>query len=153
MALLVFVALVFLAACSGALFPPGAWYEKMRKPSWTPPNWVFPAVWTPLYVMIATAGWLVWREAGLSAVIAAWVLQLVANGAWSWLFFGMRRMELALVDLAVMWLAIAAFIVLAWPISNIAALLFVPYLIWVTIAGLLNYSVLRLNSEALSRSR
>ena len=153
MSLFVFIILVFAAACSGALFPPGPWYEELDKPSWTPANWVFPVVWTPLYAMIAAAGWIVWQEAGWSLAIIIWILQLVANGAWSWLFFGIRRMDLAIFDLGLMWLAIVAFIILAWPISNLAAMLFVPYLVWVTIAGLLNYSVLRLNAEALSRSR
>ena len=140
-----FILIVFAAASSGAIFKPGDWYEGLRKPGWTPPKWAFPLVWTILYVLIAYAGWSVWQKAGWSAALLAWGIQILANAAWSWLFFGRRRMDLALGDIAVLWLSVAAFIVLAWPISTLAALFFVPYLAWVSAAGALNYSVLRLN--------
>lgn len=146
--LAVFVALCVATASTGALFQPGAWYETLDKPSWTPPNWSFGVIWTVLYVMIAVAGWLVWREAGIGAAMVFWGLQLVLNGAWSWLFFGRRRMDLAMVDVIALWLAIAIFIVLAWPISTWAALLFVPYLVWVSLAATLNRSVWRRNPQA-----
>jgi translocator protein len=148
MAAVVFIVLVVLAGSSGAIFKPGAWYEELRKPSWTPPNWAFPVVWTILYVMIGVAGWEVWTLGGWSLPLFFWGLQIVINAMWSWLFFGMRRMKLALVDIGVLWLTIAAFIVTAWPISMLASLLFVPYLVWVTAAGLLNRSVIRLNQPA-----
>jgi tryptophan-rich sensory protein len=145
MAIAVFIGVVFLAAASGAVFKPGPWYEELQKPSWTPPNWAFPVVWTLLYIMIAYAGWSVWSKVGWSLPIVLWALQIVLNAAWSWLFFGLRRMDLALVDVGLLWLAIAGFIVTAWPVSPIAALLFVPYLAWVTTAGLLNRAVQQLN--------
>lgn len=144
MAIAVFIGVVFLAAASGAVFKPGPWYEELQKPSWTPPNWAFPVVWTLLYIMIAYAGWSVWSKVGWSLPIVFWALQIVLNAAWSWLFFGLRRMDLALVDVGLLWLAIAGFIVTAWPVSPIAALLFVPYLAWVTTAGLLNRAVQQL---------
>ncbi|MBO9423990.1 tryptophan-rich sensory protein [Labrenzia sp. R4_1] len=147
MAIAVFIGVVFLAAASGAVFKPGPWYEELQKPSWTPPNWAFPVVWTLLYIMIAYAGWSVWAKVGWSSPIVFWALQIVLNAAWSWLFFGLRRMDLALVDVGLLWLAIAGFIVTAWPVSPIAALLFVPYLAWVTTAGLLNRAVQQLNPE------
>ena len=146
MAAATIVFLVFLAAMSGALFKPGAWYETLRKPSWTPPNWAFPTVWTILYIMIAYAGWDVWTKAGWSLAMAFWIAQLILNGCWSWFFFGLKRMDLALVDVGLLWLAIAGFIMTAWPISALASLFFVPYLLWVSAAGLLNLSVLRLNA-------
>ena len=148
MAIAVFIGVVFLAAASGAVFKPGPWYEELRKPSWTPANWAFPVVWTLLYIMIAYAGWSVWSKVGWSLPIVFWALQIVLNAAWSWLFFGLRRMDLALVDVGLLWLAIAGFIVTAWPVSPLAALLFVPYLAWVTTAGLLNRAVQQLNPEA-----
>ncbi len=148
MAAVVFIVLVILAASSGAIFKPGDWYKGLRKPSWTPPNWAFPVVWTILYVMIGIAGWEVWTLAGWSLALFFWGVQIVVNAMWSWLFFGMRRMQLALVDIGVLWVSIAAFIVTAWPISMLASLLFVPYLAWVTAAGLLNRSVIRLNQPA-----
>ncbi|MEI2387905.1 TspO/MBR family protein [Breoghania sp. JC706] len=141
-----FIVIVILAAASGAIFKPGPWYETLRKPSWTPPKWAFPAVWTVLYILIAYAGWLVWDAAGWSLPLLFWALQIVLNAAWSALFFGRRRMDLALGDIALLWFAIACFIVAAWPASQLAAILFLPYLAWVTAAGLLNFSVLRLNS-------
>jgi len=146
MAAAIIISVVVLAAASGAVFKPGAWYETLRKPSWTPPNWAFPTVWTLLYIMIAYAGWSVWAAAGWSVPLVFWALQIVLNGIWSWLFFCLRRMDLALADIGLLWLAIACFIVSAWPVSVLASLLFVPYLLWVTAAGALNFSVRRLNA-------
>jgi translocator protein len=149
--LLVFFALVVATASTGILFQPGAWYAQMRKPSWTPPNWAFGPVWTVLYIMIAIAGWLVWREAGPGPAIFLWSGQLVLNGLWSFLFFGRRRMDLAFVDVVLLWLSVAGFAVAAIPVSETASLLFLPYLVWVTIAGALNLSVWRLNQAAVGR--
>ena len=146
--LLVFVVLCVATASSGAIFQPGTWYEALAKPVWTPPNWLFPVVWTILYIMIALAGWLVWRAAGFGGAILLWGLQLVLNGAWSWLFFGQRRMDLAMIDVALLWLSIATFILLALPVSLWAGLLFVPYLVWVSIAAMLNLTVWRMNPQA-----
>lgn len=111
----------------------------------TPPNWLFGPVWTALYVMIAIAGWLVWRDAPAGAAICLWGAQLAVNFCWSALFFDMRRMDLAFYDVVLLWLLIVAFIVIAAQISLTAAVLFVPYLIWVTIAGTLNWTVWRMN--------
>ena len=143
--IVVIILLVVATATSGVIFKPGAWYETLRKPDWTPPNRAFPIVWTALYAMIAVAGWLVWREAGLGLSMLLWFAQLLANFLWSWLFFGLRRMDLGFADIVILWLLIAAFIVAVWPVSVWAALLFVPYLAWVTLAGLLNLSIWRLN--------
>ncbi len=141
----VLILLVIVTAASGAYYKPGEWYETLEKPSWTPPDWAFPVVWTTLYVMIVIAGWLVWREAGLGLAMILWFAQLVLNFLWSMLFFGRRRMDLAFVDAVALWVLVAAFIVAAWPISTWASVLFVPYLVWVTLAAVLNLSVWRLN--------
>jgi translocator protein len=148
MAAVVFIVIVLVAASSGAVFKPGEWYEALRKPDWTPPNWAFPVVWSILYLCIGYAGWLIWTTAGWSLPMALWGLQMVANALWSYFFFGKRRMDLALVDVAVLWLAVALFILAAWPVAPLASLLFVPYLAWVSAAATLNYSVRRLNPEA-----
>ncbi|MGL4198970.1 MAG: TspO/MBR family protein [Allorhizobium sp.] len=148
MAAVIFIVIVMLAASSGAVFKPGEWYETLRKPDWTPPKWAFPVVWSILYVCIGYAGWLIWTIAGWSLPIALWGLQMVANALWSYFFFGIRRMDLALVDVAVLWLSVALFILAAWPVSTLASLLFVPYLVWVSAAATLNYSVRRLNPGA-----
>jgi translocator protein len=145
LSLVVFIVLVVATASTGILFQPGAWYEGLSKPGWTPPNWLFGPVWSVLYLMIAVAGWLVWRIDGAGLAMLLWVAQLILNGMWSWLFFGRRRMDLAFVDVVALWLAIAGFILAAWPVSGMAALLFVPYLVWVSIAGALNRAVWRMN--------
>lgn len=143
--LMVFFVVCTAAASSGAMFAPGPWYDSLQKPSWTPPQWVFPVVWTTLYVMIAIAGWLVWRKQGLSPLLWVWVAQLVLNAAWSAIMFGAHSIGGALVELILLWLSVALFIVMAWQPVNTAALLFLPYLAWVTTAGFLNLAVYRLN--------
>lgn len=148
LSLTVFVVLVLLAASSGILFQPKEWYRSLKKPGWTPPNWLFGPVWLVLYVMIVIAGYRVWSVAGMSLPIVFWGAQLVFNALWSFLFFGRRRMDLAFNDAIAMWLSIAGFIVTAWPVSHTASLLFVPYLVWVTIAAALNRTVWRLNPAA-----
>lgn len=142
---LTFAALCFAAALSGALFKPGAWHAALAKPRWHPPNWLFGPAWGVLYLMIATAGWMVWNAAGFSAALAAWGVQLVLNAGWSWLFFGLRRPDLAFAEVLLLWLSIAACVVLFAPISTTAALLMVPYLAWVAFASALNFSMWRLN--------
>jgi len=124
--LLVFLALVALAAVTGSKFMPGPWYDALVKPAWTPPKWLFPVAWTVLYAMIAFAGWLVWKAQGLGPALVVWGIGLALNAAWSWIMFGERQIGWALVDLAGMWLTIVSFIVLAWPVDRTAAMLFVP---------------------------
>lgn len=145
MTIVVFASLVVLAASTGALFRPGSWYETLRKPDWTPPKRAFPVVWMTLYAAIALSGWLVWREAGLSVPIVLWGVQLALNAAWSWLFFGKRRMHAALVNIVALVGVLVAFIIAAHPVSPAAAWLFVPYVAWVTVAATLNLRVLQLN--------
>lgn len=145
---LAFALLVVIASLIGVAFQPGAWYQDLAKPAWTPPSWVFAPVWTVLYVVIAIAGWLVWRAGGnrFSAPVYFWLVQLVLNAAWSWLFFGLHRPAVALVDIALLLIAIVAFIATAWRYSAVAASLFVPYAAWAAFAAVLNYSIWRLNA-------
>jgi translocator protein len=144
--LLVFLAICGAAAFVGATFKPGTWHAELVKPAWNPPNWVFAPVWSILYVMIAVAGWLVWKEDPRSLAMAAWVAQLLFNALWSWIFFGLHRMGLGFADIVLLWVAIAAFVITAWPISMTAALLFIPYWAWVSFAGALNLAMWRLNA-------
>lgn len=146
--LFVFIGLAVVTAMTGILFQPGEWYKSLDKPSWTPPDWLFGPVWSVLYLMMAVAGWLVWTGLGMSAALVLWGLQLVLNGMWSWLFFGRRRMDLAFVDVDFLWLSIAGFILVVATSIPVAALLFAPYLLWVTIASALNLSVWRRNPQA-----
>jgi translocator protein len=137
--LLAFILSVALIAVFGAQFEPGAWYSQLQKPVWNPPDWVFGPVWTLLYIAIAAAGWLVWRATRrLEPALQLWGLQLIANGLWSWLFFGLHRPGLALVDIAVLFGLIVSFIVTARRYSVAASWLFVPYAAWVAFAAALN---------------
>lgn len=147
LSLLPFVIIVIGVAASGAVFMPGEWYRSLNKPSWTPPSWLFAPAWSVLYLMIAIAGWMVWRAAGLSLALGVWALNLAFNAAWSWLMFGRRQIAAALIDALGMLVTIIAFILLAWPISHYASLLFVPYLAWVAFAATLNATILRLNPD------
>jgi translocator protein len=145
------VAICFAAAGIGGLFTAssvGTWYQSIRKPTWTPPAWLFGPAWTTLYVLMAVAAWLVWRERGFSGAATAlglFGLQLALNAAWSGLFFGLRNPGAAFAELVVLWLAILATLLSFWPISKVAGVLLVPYLGWVSFAGALNYAVWRMN--------
>lgn len=143
--LAVFLALVAAVAAVAGQFMPGAWYLGLAKPSWTPPGWLFGPVWAVLYLAIAIAGWLVWRVVGAGLALSLWGAQLALNGLWSPVMFGAHRIDLALAVIVVLWLAIAAFAATAWRVSRGAALLFLPYLAWVSFATALNFAIWRLN--------
>lgn len=148
-ALLVFVLLSALAALPGAvLFRPGDWYRRIDKPGWRPPDRAFGPVWAVLYLMIAVSGWLVWRDGGAAMLfpeLTAFGVQLVLNALWSAVFFGAHRMGWALFEIVLLWLAIALTIIVFLPVSALAAGLLVPYLLWVSLAVALNFSVWRRN--------
>jgi benzodiazapine receptor len=142
------LALCFAAASTGALVTMGQWFADLNKPSWNPPSWVFGPVWTLLYIAMAVAAWLVWRTGGWklrAPALTAFMVQWLLNALWTPLFFGLHRVDLALVDIVLMWLAIAATIAMFYRISKPAAYLLVPYLAWVTFATALNFAIWRLN--------
>lgn len=142
-----FLLACFAAASTGAIFGPGDWYERLRKPSWRPPNWLFPPAWAVLYVLMAVAAWLVWRRDGFGLPIALWVVQLLFNASWSWLFFGLRRPDLAFYGLSALWLAIVATTIAFAGVRSDAALLMLPYIAWVSFAGALNLKMWQLNGS------
>lgn len=143
-----FLAAVVVVALAGMKFMPGEWYAALAKPPWTPPNWVFAPAWTTLYLMIAVAGWLVWRAEGVGPALAIWVANLMFNAAWSWLMFGRHEIGWALADAMAMLITIVLFVVAAWSVSRAAALLFVPYLAWVGYATALNWAIFARNPVA-----
>ena len=149
--LVVFLAICFGAAgIGGAVTTPkiDAWYATLAKPSWNPPNWIFGPVWSALYFCMAVAAWLVWRQGGCAGAKLALTLfgvQLILNVLWSCLFFGLEKPGLALMEVLVLWAAIAATMVAFWQRSIVAGSLFVPYLAWVSFASLLNFMIWRLN--------
>lgn len=150
-ALLVFVAISFAAPAVSAIlsvFEPGEWYRGLNKPWFNPPNWIFGPVWTILYCAMGVAAWLVWRKGDGRALVwplGLFAVQLVFNALWTPLFFGMHRPGLALVDILALWLAIVATIVAFGSVSKGAAVLLVPYLLWVSFASVLNASIWWLN--------
>ena len=148
MSLIAFVAVVAACALTGAMFEPGEWYAALAKPAGTPPNWLFGPVWTTLYVMIAVAGWLLWRaekSAQRASALTLWALQLGLNAAWSWLCFGQHALGWALLDIAALLLAILVLTTIARRVRRAAAWLLVPYALWVGYATWLNWSLWRLN--------
>jgi tryptophan-rich sensory protein len=148
LSLLPFLGLVAIVAATGAMFMPGEWYQGLAKPSFTPPGWVFGPVWTVIYVLIAIAGWLVWRQEGLGLLLVVWGVQLILNMAWSWIMFERHEIGWALIDIIALWATIALFIGLAWTKYPVAAGLFGVYLAWVSFATALNFRIWQLNVPA-----
>ncbi len=146
-ALLAFAAAVTLAAAIGGLGVAGTAteYKSLEQPAWAPPSSVFGPVWTILYAMIAVAGWLVWQRVGFTAPLWLYTAQLALNALWTPLFFGAGQYGLAFADIVVLWLLIAATVVVFWRIYRPAALLLLPYWAWVTYASALNLAIWLLN--------
>jgi len=129
-----------------------SFYEQLSQPEWAPPPWLFGPVWSALYFFMAVAAWLVWRRHGFGgARVALWlfITQLFANALWTWLFFVLHSGALALAEIVVLWLLIAATIAAFWPLQRLAALVLMPYLAWVTFASALTLSLWRLNPAVL----
>jgi len=150
LALFAFLTASFLAGSTGSLFRPGTWYQGLSKPRWRPPNWLFGPAWLVLYILISVSAWLVWLEVGLVdglLPLSIYAVQMVLNGLWSYLFFGLRNLQLALVEMSALWLSILAMIVVFYSISATAAYLLVPYLLWVSFAWALNLSIIRRNAH------
>jgi translocator protein len=144
--LVLFFLLSFAAASTGYFFPPGEWYASLTRPAFAPPDWLFGPVWTLLYVMIAVAGWLVWRSQGwASPLIALWLVQMGLNALWTPIFFGLNMPGLALIEMVMLWMAIAACVVSFQRHVPAAGWLMLPYLVWVSFALLLNIGFWWLN--------
>ena len=128
----------------------GSWYRRLDKPSFTPPDAVFPVVWTALYAMIAWSGWRIWSAApsrDRNAALRLWVSQLAANAQWSKLFFGERRPRLALGDIVALEGTITSYISAARKVDRAAANAFIPYAAWVAYATVLNAEIVRRNPQ------
>lgn len=142
------VIICFIPGIFGSYFRPGEWYLKLTKPALTPPGWLFPIVWTALYLMMGGAMFLVlisFQKQMPLAAITVFTLQLVLNGIWSWLFFGLHQPDLALIEISLLWLLILISMILFWRIRPLAGCLLLPYLIWVSFAAWLNFWLWRLN--------
>lgn len=145
--LLLFVVVVALVAVVGSLssVSAGSDYLALVRPRWAPPPWLFGPVWLLLYGMIAVSGWLVWRVRGWTPALVVYAVQLVLNAAWTPLFFGAGQYGLAFADVVLLWLAIMITVVVFWRVRRSAALLLIPYLLWVSFAAALNLAVWQLN--------
>lgn len=164
-ALLIALIIPFTAAAIGStatntsLF---GWYRQLRKPTWNPPAWVFGPVWTALYLLMGIASWLIWRrgqrsgeeettqdrysvQEEMQGALTFYGLQLVLNSLWSIIFFGLRRIDLALVEVLALWTTLLVTLTRFYRIQPLAGLLLVPYQLWVTFATLLNLRIWQLN--------
>ena len=149
--LVAFIALCLGVSALGGWVTAGSvasWYPTLHKPAFNPPDWLFAPVWTVLYLMVAVAGWRVWRRRGFSGArgaMSAYALQLALNLGWSFVFFGGRMIGAALAEIVLLFVAIVVNEALFWRIERAAALLLVPYAAWVAFAAVLNAELWRLN--------
>lgn len=146
LALPLFVALVLGGGLViGYLTAPGAWYGQLAKPGFTPPGWVFGPAWTALYILIAIAGWRIWRHDRRGPAMRLWWIQLALNFLWSPIFFAAHWIGPALAIVLLLLLASLAFVAASWRRDRLAAWLFLPYAAWLAFAASLNGAILMLN--------
>lgn len=142
-----------LAGIIGSVFTVSSiptWYAALTKPALNPPNWIFGPVWTTLYFLMGVALYLVWtskkgKETQRNQALWIFFIQLALNTAWSIIFFGLESPGVALIEILIMWSAIAWTIKLFYPLSKLAAYLLIPYILWVSFATYLTYSIWILN--------
>lgn len=130
----------------------GSFYSQLVRPTWAPPGWAFGPVWTVLYLLMAIAAWLVWREQGAGdrrLALTLFMVQLGANALWSWLFFAWRNGALAFAEVLVLLALIAATIAVFWRVRRLAGVLLLPYLAWVCLATALTWAVWQGNPQLL----
>ena len=136
------------ASAAGAVAALGAragpWHDSLVLPAWTPPTWIAVPVSGAMYVAMGIAAWLVWREStrtGVTAALSLYAAQLACNVLWSFLFFGMRALDLAMLDLSVLWVLVVLTARAFHRVRPLAGWLLAPYLAWVTFAAGLNLSI------------
>ena len=144
-----FAAAIVIMGLGGALTMLGPWWQALKVPAWKPPDWAFGPAWTIIFVLWALAAALAWQAARSPSerrnIVLLFGLNGLLNVAWSGLFFGLQRPDWALVEVIVFWASIAALILAVRPIARPAAIMLLPYLVWVTFAAAVNLSIVRLN--------
>ena len=143
------LALTFCAAATGVFVKTGGWYATLERPTWNPPSWVFGPAWTLLYIMMAVAAWLVWREGGWKTQrrpLTLYLVQGLLNAIWTPLFFGLHQPGWAFAEILVLLVTILATGVMFWRVTVVAGLLLVPYALWTTFAAVLNFTIWQLNA-------
>ena len=146
--LIAWLALVFAASLASVFVSTDGWYAELNKPGWNPPNWIFGPVWTVLYIMMAVAAWRVWLQGGWKeqrAPLTLFLVQWSLNALWTPLFFGLHLLGWAFVEIIILLLFILLTIRAFWPVARVAAVLLVPYALWVTFAAVLNFTIWRMN--------
>ncbi len=146
--------IAFIAAALGGAGSINAspFYEQLLLPEWAPPSSLFGPVWTVLYALMGISAWLVWRVDGFLAARGAltlFLIQLALNALWSWLFFAWQLGGLAFADILLLWVLIVATLIAFWRVRALAGALLVPYLLWVSFATALNYTIWQLNPQIL----
>lgn len=145
-----FIGICESVGIAGAIFTSKSipeWYSTLQKPSINPPSWVFGPVWTTLYALMGISAFIISEKKvkGKKLALSVFAAQLILNFLWTFLFFGMRSPVAALVEIIALWISILVTIILFWKISKTAALLLIPYLLWVSFASVLNLQIYRLN--------
>lgn len=138
---------VVLLAAGGLATPIGDWYRDLRKPSWQPPNWLFGPAWTVILGLAAWSAATAWKVApdAHAAIVILFAVNAIFHFLWSPLFFALHRPDWALGEVVFLWGSLVALLVGLWPLSHFAALLIVPYFLWVSFAAFLNWTIVRLN--------
>jgi translocator protein len=148
-ALIGWLALCFSASLGAFFVSTDGWYAGLVKPSWSPPSWLFGPVWTVLYVLMAVSAWLIWRSEGWrlqKLPLSLFLVQLALNALWTPLFFGLHNSGLAFAEIVLLWIALTGTFLLFCRVQRLAGALLFPYLLWVSFAAALNFSLWRLNN-------
>ena len=146
--MLPWLGLSFAAECSAVFFLPGRWYAHLHKAAWTPPSYLFGPVWTVLYVVMAIAAWLVWREGGFRRQawpLGLYLVQLALNAAWSFVCFRLHDLPLSVANMAALFVMVAVTASAFFRVNRLAGWLMAPYLVWVAVAASLNVALWALN--------
>jgi tryptophan-rich sensory protein len=146
------VVICLLAGFLGSIFTTPSiqtWYASLNKPSFNPPNWLFAPVWTLLFILMGISAFLVWQKGlkkeGVKKALGFFLIQLILNILWSFLFFKFHSPFWALLDIAILWLFILLTLIKFFRINKAAGILLIPYFLWVSFASLLNYTIYKLN--------
>jgi len=147
-ALAFWILLTFAVAAFASQFQPDTWYTTIAKPSWTPPGWIFGPVWSLLYLSMSISVWFIWNQRktlNVNIPLLLYIIQLILNGLWSYIFFNQHQIGIALIDIVILVFLISIITVRFWQISKTAGILFIPYLVWVSFATVLNFEIWRIN--------
>jgi len=146
--LIISIFLPFIISGIGSIFTSNSisiWYAELIKPSFNPPNWIFGPVWTILYLMIGISFYLIWIKKFDKITYIIYGIQLLLNGLWTIIFFGFKSPFYALIEIILLWISILLTIIYFYKINKISAYLLIPYILWVSFASILNFSLFILN--------